>query len=48
MRGNVDAIYPHSAEAQQRRANGTFTDAPFLSPTYVFSTPIAAEFVAAR
>src|SRR5215208_1762537 len=34
MRGNVDAIYPNSPAAQQRRANGTFTHAPFLSPAY--------------
>src|SRR5215213_3888736 len=47
MRGNVDAIYPNSPAAQQRRANGTFTHAPFLSPAYVFSTPVAAEFIAA-
>jgi len=47
MRGNVDGIYPNSPEAQHRRANGTFTNAPFLSPAYVFATPVAAEFIAA-
>jgi hypothetical protein len=47
MRGNVDAIYPNAPAAQQRRRNGTFTQAPFLSPAYVFSTPLAADFIAA-
>src|SRR5687767_4895579 len=32
LRGNLDSIYPNSPEAQQRRSNGTFTQAPFLSP----------------
>ena len=31
-RGNPDAIYPNSKEAQERKRAGTFTDAPFLSP----------------
>jgi CSLREA domain-containing protein len=47
MRGNVDAIYPNAAEAQQRRAGGTFSDAPFLSPTSVFAAPIVADFIGA-
>jgi len=47
LRGNVDSIYPNAPEAQQRRANGTFTDAPFLSPASVFATPVAADFVGA-
>src|SRR5437868_2235322 len=29
-RGNVDAISPNTPEAQQRKAAGSFTDAPFL------------------
>src|SRR6266850_6837483 len=32
LRGNVDSIYPNAPEAKQRKAEGTFTDAPFLSP----------------
>lgn len=46
-RGNVDSIYPNAPEAKQRRANGTFTNAPFLSPARVFDAPIAAEFIGA-
>src|SRR5438128_8147672 len=45
LRGNVDAIYPNAPEAQQRRANGTFTDAPFLSPAQAFGAPVAADFI---
>ncbi|MFY9571868.1 MAG: VCBS repeat-containing protein, partial [Blastocatellia bacterium] len=47
LRGNVDSIYPHAPEAKQRKAKGTFTDAPFLSPSFVFSVPEAADFVGA-
>jgi len=47
LRGNVDSIYPNSPEAQQRRASGTFTEAPFLSPARVFEAPVAADFVGA-
>ena len=32
LRGNIDSIYPNAPEAKQRKANGEFTDAPFLSP----------------
>src|SRR5438552_2815722 len=46
-RGNVDSIYPHGPEAKQRKANGTFTDAPFLSPARVFGSPVAADFIGA-
>ncbi|HYN24330.1 MAG TPA: hypothetical protein VES69_04740, partial [Pyrinomonadaceae bacterium] len=37
LRGNVDAAYPNSPDAQRRRASGTFTNAPFLSPARVFA-----------
>ena len=47
LRGNVDAIYPNAPEAKQRRANGTFTDAPFLSPARVFGGPEPADFIGA-
>ncbi len=47
LRGNVDAIYPNAPEAQQRKADGTFTDAPFLSPAGVFANPVAADFIGA-
>ena len=46
-RGNVDSIYPNTLEAAQRRAEGTFTDAPFVSPAGVFSIPDAADFICA-
>jgi hypothetical protein len=45
LRGNVDAIYPHAPEAQQRRRAGNFTDAPFLSPALLSSVPTAADFI---
>ena len=47
LRGNVDAIYPNSPEAQSRRATGTFTDAPFFSPALVYSVPQAPDFIGA-
>ncbi|HEY3137633.1 MAG TPA: VCBS repeat-containing protein, partial [Blastocatellia bacterium] len=45
--GNVDSIFPNSPEAQQRKAEGTFTDSAFLTPARVFEVPIAADFVGA-
>ena len=45
--GNVDSIYPNAPDAQHRRANATFTDAPFLSPARVFAGPVAADFIGA-
>ena len=44
-RGNVDAIYPNSLDAQRRKAGGTFTDAPFLSPARAFETPQPVDFI---
>src|SRR5262249_33645042 len=38
-RGNVDAFFPNSPEAQQRKQRGEFTDSPFLSPARVFTLP---------
>ncbi|HKQ08992.1 MAG TPA: pre-peptidase C-terminal domain-containing protein [Blastocatellia bacterium] len=46
-RGNADAIYPNTLEAEQRRGNGTLTDAPFLSPALAYSAPRAADFIGA-
>ncbi|HEY3137329.1 MAG TPA: HYR domain-containing protein [Blastocatellia bacterium] len=43
--GNVDAIFPNSPEAQQRKQRGEFTDAPFLSPARVFTVPEKPEFI---
>src|SRR5207247_5757286 len=47
-RGNVDSIYPNTAEAEQRKARGEFTDAPFLSPAQVFAAPIEPGFIGAE
>src|SRR5688500_4361796 len=44
-RGNVDAIYPNAPVAQQRRAAGQFTDAPFLSPAQVFQVAATPDFI---
>ncbi len=46
-RGNVDAIYPHSIEAQERQAKGMYADAPFLSPARVFSAPAGVDSIGA-
>ena len=35
-RGNVDAIFPNSAESARRKADGAFTDAAFLPVPRVF------------
>ncbi len=45
--GNVDLLYPNAPEAQQRKANGSYTDSPFLSPAHVFEVAEAADFVGA-
>jgi hypothetical protein len=47
-RGNVDSIYPNALEAQQRKANGTTTDFPFLSQARVFEVEEAADFTRKR
>lgn len=47
QRGNVDAIYPNSPEAQGRRERGEFTTAAFLPGSKSFSLPEAADFVGA-
>jgi len=44
-RGNVDAIYPNSPEAQQRKTQGKSTDSAFLSPARVFEVPEAVDFL---
>src|SRR5262249_39409832 len=45
--GNADSIYPHTPEALKRKAEGRFTEAPFLSPALLFPTSIAPEFIGA-
>lgn len=44
-RGNVDAVYPNAPAARARKAAGTFSDVPFLSPARVFATPTAPDFI---
>ena len=46
-RGNIDSIFPNSPEAQHRKANGTFTASPLLSPARVFELPQPGDFIAA-
>ncbi len=46
-RGNVDSIYPNAPGALKRKAAGTFTDAPFLSPARAFLLPVAPDFLGA-
>ena len=46
-RGNVDSIYPNAPEAKQRKAIGTSTDAPFLSPAHVFETIVTSDLIGA-
>ncbi|HEV8483244.1 MAG TPA: BACON domain-containing carbohydrate-binding protein [Blastocatellia bacterium] len=47
MFGNVDSIYPNSPEAQRKKAQGTFTDAPFQRSAKVISCPARPDFIAA-
>ncbi len=46
-RGNADAIYPNSLEAQKRKADNTFTDAPFLSSARIFPVTATPDFLGA-
>ena len=34
-------------EAEERKARGEFTDAPFLSPARVFEAPVEPDFIGA-
>ncbi|HZI87169.1 MAG TPA: carboxypeptidase regulatory-like domain-containing protein, partial [Pyrinomonadaceae bacterium] len=46
-RGNVDAMFPNSPEAKQRKAEGSFTEAPFLSSALALEVPESPDFAAA-
>ncbi|HWP42274.1 MAG TPA: VCBS repeat-containing protein, partial [Blastocatellia bacterium] len=46
-RGNIDSIYPDTPEARARKADGTFTDAPFLSPGLTFELSAMPELIEA-
>jgi hypothetical protein len=45
--GNADSIYPNSPEAQRRKAEGKFVDAPFQRSAIAIASPAKPEFVAA-
>ncbi|MBM4460101.1 MAG: hypothetical protein FJ011_20455, partial [Chloroflexi bacterium] len=47
QRGNVDVLWPNSPAAQKRRAEGTFTDAAFLSSARLYALPVAPNFLGA-
>ena len=44
-RGNVDALYPHSPEARQRRTQGRYVDTPFLSTNRVLALAAPPDFL---
>lgn len=45
--GNIDAIYPNSQWATERRRQGTFTSAPFLPGARVVEIPARPDLLAA-
>ena len=45
QRGNVDAVYPNSPEAQSRRAAGVFNSAPLLPTTTAIELPVAPHLL---
>lgn len=47
QRGNVDAIYPNSAEARARRQRGEFSEAAFLPEVKTFALPEVPDFLVA-
>lgn len=44
-RGSVDAIFPYTAAAKARKADGTFVDGPFLGPAQLAPVPETADFL---
>ncbi len=44
-RGNVDALYPHSPEARQRRTDGRFVGSPFLPTERVLALSAPPDFL---
>ncbi len=45
LRGNVDSLFPNAPEAQRRKAEGEFTESPFLSPARVVWLPEFPDFI---
>jgi hypothetical protein len=46
-RGNVDSVYPNTPDARRRKAEGSLTNAPFLSPAKLFRLSAAPDFIEA-
>ena len=46
-RGNLDAIYPHSAGARDRKLAGAYTDQPFFEPRDLAAVSFRPDLVAA-
>ena len=46
-RGNIDALYPHSPEARQRRIDGRFVGEPFLPTERVLTLSAPPDFLQA-
>jgi len=44
-RGNVDSVYPTTEGARRRKAEGTFSDVPFLSPGHTVDVDSAPDFI---
>jgi len=44
-RGNVDSVYPTTEAARRRKAEGTFSDVPFLSPGHTVDVDSAPDFI---
>lgn len=44
-RGNVDSVYPTTDAARRRKAEGTFSDVPFLSPGHTVDLDSAPDFI---
>lgn len=47
LRGNVDALYPNTPEAKERKARGIYEDASFLATTVEVSFPDSPDFLGA-
>jgi hypothetical protein len=46
-RGNIDAIYPNSRTAQQRKASGQYTEEAFLPGAQIFDVPVSPDVIEA-
>jgi uncharacterized repeat protein (TIGR01451 family) len=47
QRGNSDAIYPNTPEAQRRKVEGVFTDAPFFAEAQALELSQRPDFISA-